>query len=192
MPTTNPVLDFLKTRRSVPAKLHQPQAPDRAALAEILGAALRIPDHGKLEPWRLIVLERAALVRLGALAQQRGPDLGIEPDRIAKGALQFSQSHLAVAVVAVPRPTEKIPAWEQQLSAGALCFAILAATQSAGWAANWLTGWAAYDPEFCQRGLGLAAGERIAGLIHIGSHSGELPPDRPRPDPARVIAWAAD
>lgn len=185
-PTT--ALDFLLTRRSHPAKTLGLPVPGAAELRTILLAAARSPDHGKLEPWRFIVLERAALVRLADAVPERGADLGIEDEKIAKMQAQFSQAHLAVTVVAAPKPSDKIPEIEQVLSAGAVCTALLNAALASGWGANWLTGWAAHDREFGKRHFDLAAGEFIAGLIHIGTRTSE-PPERPRPDLDTIVTW---
>ena len=190
MPAPNPAaLDFLLSRRSRPAKTLAPPVPDRAALMPLLTAAARSPDHGKLEPWRLVVLERAALQRLAGLAARRGAALGLAPEQIDKGTRQYADGHLAVAVIAAPKPSPTIPAIEQHLSAGAVCLALLNAALAAGWGANWLTGWASHDPEFCAEGLGLGPGEFVAGLIHIGTETA-APPERPRPDLTRIVTWA--
>ncbi len=180
---------FLARRQSYPAKLMTAPVPDRQALTGILTAALRVPDHGKLEPWRLIVLPRPALDRLAALAVEIGGETGLDPETADKGRGQFARSPLAVAVIASPKPSEKIPALEQTLSTGALCLNLVNAAQAAGWAACWLTGWCAYDRGFMDRGLGLAPQEWVAGFVHIGT-PGPAAPDRPRPDPARVVTWA--
>ena len=181
---------FLAARRSHPAKLLTAPAPDRAALTAILAAALRVPDHGKLEPWRLIVLERPALERLTAAARARGTEQGLDAETTAKGEGQFARSPLCVAVVASPRPSEKIPQVEQTLSAGALCLGVVNAALAAGWGACWLTGWPAYDRALVEGALGLAPEEWIAGFVHIGT-IGPAAPDRPRPDLSRVVTWAA-
>lgn len=183
------VLDFLASRRSRPAKTLIAPAPGRAALEPLLATALRVPDHGKLEPWRLIVLERPALARLSALAGTRAEALGLAADQAQKGIAQFADSPLCIAVIAVPRSTEKIPAWEQELSAGALCMQLCVTLQAAGWGACWLTGWPAFDAGFCAEGLSLAPGERVAGFIHVGTETA-LPPERPRPDLAATVTWA--
>ena len=191
MPAPNPAaLDFLLTRRSRPAKTLAAPGPDRAALEPILTAALRVPDHGKLEPWRLIVLEGAALARLARLAADLGEASGRALEQTAKGVSQFAESPLCVAVVAVPRPTDKVPAWEQDLSAGCVCLNLVSAALAAGWGACWLTGWPAYDAAFLS-GLGLAPGERIAGFVHIGTETA-APPERPRPDLSATVAWVSE
>ncbi len=191
MPAPNPAaLDFLLTRRSRPAKTLVAPVPDRAALRTLLTAAARSPDHGKLEPWRFLVLEKPALDRLAALAAARGAALGLAPERIDKGVSQYAMADLAVVVVGVPKPSETIPAIEQTLSAGAVCLALLNAALAAGWGANWLTGWPVYDEAFRAEGLGLAPGEFVAGVIHIGTETA-APPDRPRPDLDRIVTWVA-
>ena len=184
-------MDFFLNRRSRPAKILRPPVPSAEELRPILTAAARVPDHGKLEPWRFLVLEKPALTRLAKLARTRGDALGVDPDRIEKGVLQFSDADLVVAVVMVPRPTDKVPEIEQVLSAGAACLTLLNAALASGWGASWLTGWAAHDPDFCRVGLGLRAGERIAGLIHIGTETA-TPPERPRPDVNAITTWVRE
>lgn len=182
------VLEFLLTRRSRPARTLTLPVPTREELLPILAAAARVPDHGKLEPWRFVVLERPALARLATLAEVRGRALGIEDERRAKGVAQFAASNLAIAVVKCARSTEKIVEIEQTLSTGAVCISLLNAAQAAGWGGNWLTGWAIEDAEFRREGLGLHDGEWVAGLIHLGTE-GAVPPERPRPDLGRIVTW---
>jgi nitroreductase len=192
MPDPNPAaLDFLLTRRSRPAKTLTGPVPDRAALLPILTAAARTPDHGKLEPWRFIVLEQAALQRLALLSAKRGAELGLDPDKIDKGVAQYATAGLAVAVISSPKPSEKIPQIEQIYSAGAVCLAMLNAALASGWGANWLSGWASHDRTFIQDGLGLEDHESLAGLIHIGTET-NAPPDRPRPDLRAITSWVAE
>ena len=189
MPDPNPdALAFLLARRSRPAKTLDLPVPDAQELAPILQAALRSPDHGKLEPWRLIVLGRPALQRLAGLVDERGPALGRSEEEIIKARSQFADAHLAVAVIEVQKPSPKVPGIEQSYSAGAVCLALLNAALASGWGANWLSGWASHDDEFATRALDLGPGERIAGFIHIGTER-HAPPERPRPDPARVVTW---
>jgi len=191
MPEPNPAaLEFFLTRRSRPAKTLGLPVPDRAALVPIMTAAARSPDHGKLEPWRFIVIERGALVRLAGLVGRIGPALGRNADETAKAAAQYADAHLAVAVIEVQRPSDKVPAIEQSYSAGAVCLALLNAALAAGWGANWLTGWPAHDRGFVTGGLGLAPHERVAGLIHIGTDTA-APPERPRPDLAAITEWVS-
>lgn len=189
MPTPNPAaLDFLLTRRSRPAKTLTTPAPTRDELEPILRAAARTPDHGKLEPWRFIVIEQSAMARLADLAEARGKALGKDETDIAKGRGQFDQGILAVAVIEVQKASDKIPPIEQTYSAGAVCLAMLNAALASGWGANWLTGWVSHDRGFCEEALGLAENERIAGLIHIATETVPAP-ERPRPDLAAITEW---
>lgn len=189
MPDPNPqVMDFLLNRRSRPAKTLTLPAPGRDQLTTILTAAARSPDHGKLEPWRFIVLEPAALNRLAELAGERGAALGIEPEKIAKAQAGFRDAPLAVAVIAAPKPSDKIPEIEQIYSVGAVCLALLNAAHAAGFGANWLSGWASHDRAFVETGLGLEPHEQVAGIIHIGSETA-TPPERPRPDLDAITTW---
>lgn len=189
MPDQNQAaLNFLLTRRSRPYKTLQAPGPGPQDLEPILTAAARSPDHGKLEPWRFIVLQKPALMRLGALARRRGAELGHDADQLAKIALMFEQVPLSVAVVSSPKPSEKIPEVEQTLSAGAVCLALLNAALASGWGANWLSGWTAYDRLFLEEGLGLSPSEFVAGFIHLGTESSP-PPERPRPDISALTTW---
>ncbi len=189
MPATSPAaLDFLLNRRSHPARLLGLPVPDERELRTILTAAVRVPDHGKLEPWRLVVLEKAALARIAGDVAARGAAVAVDPDRLVKSVSQYGEADLAVLVVAVPRPTEKIPAIEQVLSAGAVCLSLVNAALASGYGANWLTGWAVSDAVLMQETFGLAEGEWVAGIVHIGT-ARETPPERPRPDLDRVVTW---
>lgn len=192
MPAPNPAaLEFLLSRRSRPARTLTPPVPDRDALRPLLTAAARSPDHGKLEPWRFIVLERAALERLAGLVERLGPGLGRDADEIAKARSQYVEGNLAVAVIEVQKPSATVPAIEQSYSAGAVCLALLNASLAAGWGANWLSGWPVHERAFVTEALGLAAHERVAGMIHIGTDT-VAPPERPRPDIDAITEWAGE
>jgi nitroreductase len=189
MPARNDAaLAFLKARRSRPAKLFTHPVPSRDQLEEILTAATRVPDHGKLEPWRLIVVQGAAFARLADLAEARAIELGGDAEMVAKGRGQYDLGKLAVVVIASPKPSPRIPAVEQLMSAAALCFGIVTAAEAAGWGACWLTGWPAHDPAFAARAFGCEGGETVAGIVHIGTPPADAP-DRPRPDLARLVTW---
>lgn len=189
MPKANPAaFEFLQTRRSRPAKTLTLPIPDRSVVETLLTLAARSPDHGKLEPWRFIVLARDALLRLGAAVPETGAALGKDAEQIAKMKAQFDTAHLVIAVVATPRPTEKVPEIEQVLSAGAVCLALVNAGLAAGWGANWLTGWASHDRDFVERHLGLNPDEFVAGFIHLGTET-QTPPERPRPNVPAITAW---
>lgn len=181
------VMQFFLSRRSRPAKMLAAPAPGRDQITTLLTAAARVPDHGKLEPWRFIVLEAPAAARLAATISARGDALGLPPEACEKAASAFTSTPLVVAVIASPKPSAKIPVIEQTLSAGAVCLSLVNAALASGWGACWLTGWAAMDKDV-QQSLGLEAQEWIAGFIHIGTATA-TPPDRPRPDIAALTTW---
>ena len=189
MPDRNPAaLDFLTTRRSRPAKTLTLPIPSREEVSALLTVAARCPDHGKLEPWRFIVLTKPALTRLAATVPGRGAELGIEAEKVDKMVAQFAMADLAVAVVASPKASEKIPEIEQTLSAAAATMQLLNAALAAGWGANWLSGWISHDREWPEQELGLLPHEWIAGFIHIGTEKA-APPERPRPDMDQIVEW---
>ena len=186
MPARNDAaLAFLKARRSRPAKLFSFPVPTRAMLEEILSAATR---HGKLEPWRLVVIEGAAFARLADLAEARAMELGGDAEMVAKGRGQYDLGKLAVVVIASPKASPKIPVAEQHASAAALCFGLVNAAEAAGWGAAWLTGWPAHDATFAARAFGCTEGETVAGIVHIATAPADAP-DRPRPDLAQLVTW---
>jgi len=192
MPTPNPAAyEFLQTRRSRTAKTLTTPVPDRANLEDLLVVAARTPDHGKLEPWRFIVLERAALQRLAAAVVPHGESLGLEPEKIEKMRAQFANADLAVAVVCSPKPVIKFPEIEQVYSAAAVCLSLLNAALASGWGANWLSGWASHDGAFLQEHLGLAENETVTGFVHIGTETA-TPPERPRPDVPSLTTWVSE
>ncbi|HET7592470.1 MAG TPA: nitroreductase family protein [Rhodanobacteraceae bacterium] len=184
-------LEFLRNRRSVPAAQLAPPGPTPEQLREIIATAIRVPDHGKLTPWRLIAFTGDAGARYGealaALHVQVDP--GVPGKKLAKDRERFAHSPVVLAVIArIDERHPKIPAQEQLLSAGCLGFNLLLAAQAAGFAAQWLTGWSCYDPAAAKL-LGLAAGERAIAYIHVGSRESE-PPERNRPDVDEVVsAW---
>ena len=182
------VLDFLLTRRSRPAKTLGAPGPSRTEIETILRAAARVPDHGKLEPWRFLVISGAAQQRLSALAATRAAEKGLDAEAAEKASRGFTQGTSIVAVVASPKPSEKIPAWEQALSAGAVCLTVVNAALALGWGACWLTGWLAVDRPFLRDGLGLADHETVAGFVHLGRET-TVPPERPRPSMQEITSW---
>lgn len=189
MPDPNPAaMAFLETRRSRPAKTLTAPAPDRDQLKRLLTVAARTPDHGKLEPWRFLVLEAPALQRLAETLPEKGAALGIAEEKVTKEVDAFSRGALAVVVVASPKPSEKIPEIEQTLSAGAVCMQLVNAALAEGWGANWLSGWASHDADWRERNLGLMPHETIAGIIHLGTET-SAPPERPRPDLDTITEW---
>jgi nitroreductase len=184
-------LAFLRNRRSVPAARLQPPGPDAQQLREIIATALRVPDHGKLTPWRLIVFSGDAGARYGAaLAELHARvDPGVAAAKLAKDRERFAHSPVVLAVIArIDAAITKVPEQEQLLSAGCLAFNLLLAAQAAGFAAQWLTGWSCYDRDAAAL-LGLSAHERAIAYIHIGSR-GDEPPERIRPAVDQVAgAW---
>ena len=191
MPDPDPAaLQFLATRRSVPAKILTGPVPDRAHLSRLLELAARVPDHGKLEPWRFVVLEAPALDRLATAARVRGTELGLDPETVAKAEDQFRRADLCVVVVSSPVASDKVPEIEQTLSGAAVCLSLVNACLASGWGASWLTGWMAHERAFAAEAFGLEEHEMVLGLIHIGS-AATPPPERPRPDMDRIVRWVA-
>lgn len=186
MSLTDP-LHVLDTRRSVPSKQLGEPGPDHATLLRMLASAVRVPDHGKLVPFRFIRLQGEARHALGDLLAAR--TLHLQPDAadavVEKDRARFSQAPVIVTVVARLTPGHKVPEQEQLLTAGSVCFALLQAAQALGFGAQWLTGWMAYDAAVAAT-LGLSADERVAGFIHIGTPKMEAP-ERERPDPALLL-----
>jgi nitroreductase len=189
MPDPNPsALAFLQTRRSRPAKTLTTPVPGADELRGLIKVAARVPDHGKSEPWRFLVLEKAALARLADTIASKGEDLGIAEEKIEKSVREYADADLAIVVISSPKPSDKVPEIEQTLSAGAVCLQLVNAALAAGWGANWLSGWASHDRDWRERNLGLMPHEWIAGVIHIGTET-SAPPERPRPDTDALTEW---
>jgi len=183
----NDSLSRLLSRRSVPPRWLGEPGPSAADIETLLTAAARVPDHGKLVPWRFIVIEGEARQRLGEVLaktfQADNPDADAE--KIAAERERFTKAPLVVAVVSRVVPHAKIPEWEQVLSAGAVCMNLLNAATALGYGASWLSGWAAFDRRVLDA-LGLAPHERIAGFVHIGTAT-EKPTDRERPNLSEIV-----
>ena len=181
------VLRFLALRRSTSAATLTTPAPDTEQLSDLLRLAARVPDHGKLAPWRFIILEGAGKAafaeRLDGLAHDRGDPL------LAAKLAKLKIPPLAVVVVSSPKPAA-IPDWEQQLSAGAVCQTLVTAALAMGFGANWITDWYSYDAE-AKAILGLAEPERVAGVVLIGTPR-EPPLERERPSIEPLVTrWGA-
>jgi nitroreductase len=181
-------LQLLKTRRSVkPMELGGP-GPSPAEIDTLLTIAARVPDHGKLAPWRFIVFEGDARLAAGeaiaAVFRAQQPDA--TPDQVEFERKRLARAPLVVAVVSRAAPHVKIPEWEQQLSAGAAAMNLVIAAHAMGYAASWITEWYAYDRRVLDA-LGLASHERIAGFVHIG-RSAKPPEDRERPKLADLVS----
>ena len=181
-------LEFMHSRRSYPTLAISPPVPTRNQIHELLTVAARVPDHGKLEPWRFIVIESRHMQEIATKLVVRGLELGKAESLVNKAADVFSNASLVVAVVGSPDESAKIPLIEQKLSAGAVCLSLLNAALASGWAASWVTGFGAHDSKFRQDVFGLQPPEFIAGFVHIGT-SGNRPPERPRPDLAAITTW---
>jgi nitroreductase len=180
-------LDLLKTRRSVkPIEMAGP-GPSPAELQTLLTIATRVPDHGKLAPWRFIVFEGDARLAAGealaAIFRTDRPDA--TPDQVEFERLRLARAPLVIAVISRAGPHTKIPEWEQVLSAGAVAMNLLTAAHALGFVAAWLTEWYAYDRRALDA-LGLGASEKIAGFVHIGRPT-KPAEDRPRPVLAEVV-----
>ncbi|HEX4299195.1 MAG TPA: nitroreductase [Devosia sp.] len=187
MPAIPALRDYLKTRRSVGIGFLRDPGPSPAELDEILTIGTRVPDHGKVVPWRLVVIEGEARQqagdRLAAIQKSRRPDLdeaSLELER-----RQFLPAPVTVGVIVSPRPNPKSPEIEQLLSAGNVCFNLSHAAFALGYAASWTNRWYGFDPE-AQQMLGARGGERFVGFVHIGTPV-SLPEDRDRPDLNKVV-----
>jgi nitroreductase len=173
-------LDLLLSRKSGSAKTMQGPGPDPEQLRRILAAAVRVPDHGKLTPWRFVVFEGDGRKRMGdILADCISGERDISPERIEQERGRFMRAPVIVGVVSRAREFLPIPVWEQQLSSGAVCMNLVLASHAQGFVANWITEWCAYHPKVLER-IGLKPTERIAGYIYIGHPAAALE-DRPRP-----------
>lgn len=189
---TNPMnpIDFLNARRSTPSRLLGAPGPDAAQERTLIEAALRVPDHGKLTPWRILRITGDQRARLGdyLVARQRERDPATPAAVLDKDRERFNHAPLVLTVIARPQP-HKVPEIEQLMSAGAVCMLLLQAAQALGFGAQWLTGWMAYDDGVAAR-LGLSGEERIIGFIHIGTPR-ETAPERLRPALEDIVSdWA--
>lgn len=184
-PPSPGTLALLETRRSVAAAGLGAPGPDAAQTRRLLAIAARVPDHAMLVPWRFIVIEGEARAKIGALLSQayRAANPDMAPEKREKFAAIMGRlfpAPLAVVVVSRPVGGTMIPAFEQELSAGAVCMNLLTGAAAMGFDAIWVTGWAATHPA-ARAILGAGEGERVAGILHIGT-AAEAPADRPRPD----------
>jgi nitroreductase len=181
-------LELLTTRRSFKALELAGPPPSAADLETILTVASRVPDHGKLTPWRFIVFEgearRSAGAAIAAAFHAKYPDA--KPEHVEAERARLMRAPLVVAVISRAAPHVKIPEWEQVLSAGAAAMNLVLAAHALGYGASWITEWYAYDRGVLDA-LGLAPHERIAGFVHIGRPPAP-PEDRPRPLLAEIAS----
>lgn len=187
--SANPeTLNLLLNRRSVKTKDMVEPGPSHNELTQILTAAARVPDHGKLVPWRFIVVdgdERSTLGNIIADALAAESDVSEKVREKMKG--YGTQAPTCIIAIYSPSCERPVPVWEQHLSTGAACQNLLIAAHALGYVGQWLTGWAAYSKTVWKE-LGLHHDEMIAGFIFLGSQSKE-PSERPRPDMDTVIKW---
>ncbi len=185
---TRPLIEHILTRRSVSARLLGEPGPDEAQLEKILQGATRVPDHGKIHPWRLILIRGEARQTLGKVLRAAWPDQEADASeaKLDLEAARFMRAPLVIAVVSSTVTPHKIPEWEQSLSSGAVCLNLLYSAGAMGFGANWITEWPAYHPKV-RAALGLAAHEKIAGFVYVGS-TAEKPEDRPRPALSEVVS----
>lgn len=184
------VLEFLLTRRSHPAVTLSTPGPNEEELQKILTAGARVPDHGKLAPWRFVIYraEQGGVIgaKLAELAEAAsGP---LDDARRDQELTRFTRAPMVIGVLSRAAAHPKIPVWEQELSAGAACMALVNAASASGYAAQWISEWYCFD-EAASRFLGCGDGERFAGFIHIGTPT-QAPFERPRPDLADIVtSW---
>lgn len=186
--TTNPTLELQRTRRSVAPRLLTEPAPSESELETMLTIAARVPDHGRLTPWRFIVINRDGAERLGdVIARTYAADHpDADAERLTVERTRLTHAPLVIAVVSRAAPHEKIPEWEQILSAGMATMNLIVAANALGYATNLYTQWYAYDRRILDA-LGLAPHERIAGFVHVGT-AAERPADRARPTLDEIVS----
>jgi nitroreductase len=180
------VLDLLLSRRSCAARAMTGPGPSKTQLADILRAGARVPDHGKLFPWRFVVFEGEARARFADILVETLSQEDASPSLCEEWRARATAAPVIVAVISAAREAIKIPVWEQELSAGAVCQNMLIAVHAMGFVGNWLTEWYAYHPAVKQK-IGLKPGERIAGFIYMGTPKEELQ-ERPRPEMDKIVS----
>jgi nitroreductase len=180
-------IELLKIRRSVKPREMSGPGPSPAELETILTIGARVPDHGKLAPWRFIVFEGDARARAGeAIAgvfARKNPNAS--PAEIDVEKRRLADAPLVIGVVSLTKPHPKVPPWEQEMSAGASAMNIVTAATALGYGACWLSGWFSFDRDVLDA-FGLKADEKLAGLIHIGTVS-KPSEDRPRPALSDIV-----
>ncbi len=180
---------LLKTRRSVPPAFLTEPGPNAEQLETLLTIATRVPDHGKLQPWRFVFYQGASREKASQVVYDLFMASSPDADEVSrkKESNRFSMAPLVIGVVSTAANHVKIPLWEQELSAGAVCENLVIAAHALGFGASWLTGWMAYDERVLAR-LGIGSHEKLAGFVHIGTPK-EAMPDRPRPNLAEIVTY---
>ena len=188
MTKTNAVIDYLRSRKSLPLTMMSEPGPSASELRDMLEIAARSPDHGRLEPWRFIVYRDEAGRTIGDKLAIRAQEINgpMPEDQLERERNRLRRAPVAIGVVSAIKESDKIPAWEQFLSAGAVAMNLVHAANAFGYKANWVTGWYS-DDEKGRAILGLSPEERIAGIVHIGSCDREIA-ERPRPDVDSLIS----
>lgn len=189
MPVNAALRDYLLTRRSVGIAFLQEPGPDAEQMETLLTIATRVPDHGKIAPWRLVVLQGEARARAGEklaeIAARKRPDIdeaGLDIERH-----QFLPAPLTIGVLSSVKPHPKVPEFEQLISAGNVAFNLVHGAYALGFAAQWITRWFSFDEE-AAAALGAQPGERFVGFVHIGTPSATIE-DRPRPALDDVVTY---
>lgn len=185
---SSPIIEFMLARSSAPIPELREPAPSNAEIETMITIASRVPDHGRLEPWRFILYRGEVRHRIGeqlaALAEKReGP---LTEGRRNQELARFSRAPLVIGVVSSPKENIKIPQWEMFLSGGAAAMNLIVAANGLGYKTNWITNWYS-DVEEGRHILGLAPHERVVGFVHIGSFDGSAP-ERPRPEVGKLYA----
>ncbi|MGA2794512.1 MAG: nitroreductase [Roseiarcus sp.] len=185
----NETIELLRRRRSLPPQGMAGPGPGPQEIETLLTIASRVPDHGKLKPWRFLVFDGTARETAGAIAAKilETDDPAIADARRQAELARFSHAPLVIAVISRAGPHVKIPEWEQILSAGAACMNLVIAANAMGYVAAWVTEWCAYDRRFCGA-IGVRDDEKIAGFVHIGRPN-MVSEDRPRPALADIVSW---
>jgi len=187
MPANQALRDYLRTRRSVGIGFLKDPGPTPDELNEILTIGTRVPDHGKLTPWRLVVIDGDARAvageKLAEIAKRNNPS--IDEASLANERRQFLPAPVTIGVIFSHKPLAKAPELEQLLSAGNVCFSLMHAAFAMGYAASWVTRWFAFDTG-AQQMLGAKGGERFVGFVHIGTPTTVIE-DRDRPDLSKVV-----
>jgi nitroreductase len=184
----SPIIDFMLSRSSAPIQDLKAPGPSDDEIALMLKVATRVPDHGRLAPWRFILYRGKAREEIGeglaALAEKlEGP---LPQGRKQKERERFSRAPLVIGVISSPKANPKIPEWEMRLSGAAVAMNLLHAAGGLGYGANWITNWYS-DVEEGRSLMGLAPHERVIGFVHIGTYDGQ-PMDRPRPDVSTLVS----
>lgn len=188
MPANAALRDYLLTRRSVGIAFLKEPGPTPAELEQILTIGTRVPDHGKITPWRLVVIEgearRQAGEKLAEIAARSNPGLDEASLEIERG--RFLPAPVTIGVISSPKEHPKVPEFEQLLSAGNVAFNLLHGAHALGFGASWVTRWYAFDAEAAAM-LGARDGERFVGFVHIGTATTAIE-DRPRPALNEVVS----